>query len=173
MSDMNPGFSNQDPVDGRVKIASQVTRIFFISSLVLSLIAAGLIGSSSISTSDSYDYSSSSFAEEEIFDDSWVPYGFNAWSSDANIAWKWSDLSDFECNDYDCVEAQFISRDGCINGFYAAVNWFDAPADEDGSVVGYDNSSLPALFSMQIARIKFDDTTDTGQSAQMAEIDCR
>ena len=173
MSEFEVGNSNQLPTDGRVATAKKLAMIYGVVSLVLSIVAVSLIGTSSSSVDDSYDYSSSWSAEEDTYDDSWAPYDFNVWSGDSNIAWKWSDSGEFECGDYDCVEAQFISRYGCLDSFYAAVNWFDAPANEDGSVIGYDNSSLPALYSMQVARIQFDDTNDRGQSAQMAEIDCR
>ncbi len=172
MSDLNVEPTGSQPVDGREGLARKLASIYGIASLVLAILAVSFIGSSTSTTADDYDYTSTLTADDS-WDDSWAPYGFTVWSRDSNIAWKWSDNSEFKCDQYDCVEAQFISRDGCPTNFYAAVNWFDARADENGSVVGYDNSSLPALFGMQIARIKFDDINDNGMSAQMAEIDCR
>ncbi len=174
MSEVNVEHVEPRPVDGRIELAGKLARIYGIVSLVLTILAVSFIGSSTSTAVD--DYTSTLTADDswdDSWDESWAPYGFTVWSRDSNIAWKWSDNSEFECDQYDCVEAQFISRDGCPTGFYAAVNWFDARADEDGSVVGYDNSSLPALYGMQIARIKFDDINDNGMSAQMAEIDCR
>ena len=174
MNEFDVDQGDQLPVDGREVTAKKLARIYGVTSLVLSILAVSFIGAStSSSVDDSCDYSSSWADEEDTYDDSWAPYDFNVWSSDSNIAWKWSESGDYTCGDYGCVEAQFISRYGCLDNFYAAVNWLDAPADEDGAVVGYDNSSLPALYSMQVARIQFEDIRDAGQSAQMAEIDCR
>lgn len=172
MSEVELNPDSQPAIDGREATAKKLGRIYLVVSLALSIIAMSLIGASSANVDNSYDYSSS-WAEEDTYDDSWAPYDFTVWSGDSNVAWKWSESGDYTCGDYGCVEAQFISRYGCLDNFYAAVNWLDAPANEDGAVVGYDNASLPALYSMQVARIQFEDTRDAGQSAQMAEISCR
>lgn len=161
--------------DPREDLAKRIALIFGSVSLVLALIATGLFATSSgKSDSDYTDYTSSLTANDNaIKDSSWVPNGFTVWNDDSNIAWKWSDSGDYECGTYTCIEAQFISRDGCNSGFYAAVNWFDQAANQNGSVIGYDNASLPALFSMQVAKIQFDDTSDSAKSGQVSEIDCR
>lgn len=160
--------------DPREGLAKTIARVFGIASILLSVISLTLIAGSSSSNLAFDDYTSSLTADDtSVWDDSWAPAGFEVWDSDSNVAWKWSDTNDYECGTYTCIEAQFISRDGCNSSFYAAVNWFDKNADQDGSVIGYDNASLPALFSMQIAKIRFDDTSDSAKSGQISEIDCR
>lgn len=161
--------------DPRENLAKRIALIFGAVSLVLGLIATSLFATSSGSSDfGNADYTSSLTADDSaIVDDSWVPTGFTVWDNDSNVAWKWSDTGDYQCGTYTCIEAQFISRDGCNSSFYAAVNWFDKPASQDGSVIGYDNASLPALFSMQVAKIQFEDTSDSAKSGQISEIDCR
>jgi hypothetical protein len=99
-------------------------------------------------------------------DTSWVPIGYNVWNSDSTLAWRWADANN--CDEYDCLTAQFISRYGCPTGFYAAVNWLDA----GDAVISYDNSTLPALNAMQVAKMRFEDRDGISDTGQMAEIKC-
>lgn len=164
-------------VDSRVRLAKNIGILGLVSTLILSIIfvvaAVGLNNDqnatfndtlNSLSTSSNTDNSSTS----DVFSDSsWVPSGYNVWPSDSNIAWKWVEKA--QCTDYECVQTFFISRDGCPNGLYAAVNWLDSSEN----AVSYNNASLPSLRALQIAKLKFDDIEGTGKTAQMSEINCR
>jgi hypothetical protein len=173
MSEFQEAPTPVEEIDKRENLSKIIARVFGIASLVLSITATSLIATASTTSSfdDLYNYSASD--DTSYYDDSWVPAGFEIWADDSNIAWKWSSQADYECDPYRCIEAQFISRDGCPTNFYAAVNWLDAGVNEDGAVIGYDNSSLPSLYPMQVAKVKFDDPSDLGLSAQISEIDCR
>lgn len=169
------GQDQMAPVDKRIKQSRDIAKWFFVISIVLMVIsiAATLVSTSSSSMAQSelestYEPDSSDTYDDSSWDTSWVPYDFNVWSADSNIAWKWTPSGDYECDDYSCVSAQFISRDGCPNGLYAAINWLD----EYDSVVSYGNESLPSLLPMQTAQLKFDDFQDISDSGQMAEINC-
>ena len=170
------------PTEGRAEQARKLFLVFLISSIVASITAvvgvvthhnaavSALMDSSVFSSDSNSDSSSSSSSDgSSSSDSSWPPSGYTEWSSDSNIAYKWTDQS---CTgNYGCVHASFISQNGCSN-FYAAVNWLDAPANENGSVIGYSNNSLPSLGAMQTATLMFEDTSDNGKSAQMSEINC-
>lgn len=158
------------PVDKRVKQSREIVKWFFAISVVLmaiSIVATfNSTGNSEFSVEDylaTEDYSAlDSFGS----DTSWVPSGYQAWSSDSSVAWKWSSKSN--CDYYSCISAEIISRDGCPSGLYAALNWLD----NNDSVVSYSNESLPSLLPMQAAKLRFDDIQETGDSGQMAEINC-
>jgi len=101
-------------------------------------------------------------------DTSWVPSGFNVWTADANIAWQWVTVG--TCTgEYGCVTAKFVSQVGCPNGLYVATNWLD----KQNNVISYSNATLPSLLPLQTAKLQFDDINGDGQSARIAEINCR
>ena len=158
-----------NPVERRATIAKQIGIFGIALSLLFSLIA---IVSISSNTSEDSAYSSEelfadeSFAEEAI-DLYWAPAGFTVWSSDPNVAYKWAAKNN--CDQYGCISAEFISKMGCPNSFYAALNWLDS----NDSVISYDNASLPSLGVMQIAKLRFDDIEGSSTTGQMAEINCR
>lgn len=152
------------PVDPRVGLSKRIALFGILSSLIFSVLAFGslLMANDNSSTDSSSNYDSGANVQ-----DMWAPPEFTIWTGDSNVAYKWTPQAN--CDNYGCVQAEFISQYGCPNSFYAAVNWLD----KNDSVISYDNSSLPSLNAMQIAKLRFDDIEGTGQSAQMAEINCR
>lgn len=160
-------------VDKRVKVAREIAKIAGVASLALSLVATiSFLNSPSKSFFDSElssieELFETDNLESSSWDDSWVPAGFKAWSEDSNIAWRWA--AKHNCQDYGCISAEFISQYGCPSGLYAAINWLDT----SDSVVSYSNDSIPSLLSMQIAKMRFDDIEDIGDSGQMSTINCR
>jgi len=161
------------PVDKRVKVSREIAKWFFgisIAFMALTFIVSLGSGSNKISAVDEFLASQSNTSntpDTSSWDSSWVPSGFTAWSTDSNVAWKWVDKSN--CDNYSCVTAEFVSRDGCPNGLYAAINWLDS----NDAVVSYDNATLPSLLAMQTAKLRFDDVLELGKSGQIAEISCR
>ena len=106
--------------------------------------------------------------EVEVTPDvSWVPAGFTAWYLDSDVAYRSPGTQN--CDDYNCVDIEFVSNYGC-SSFYAAANYLDGP---DGNVIGYDNASLPSLGPLQKAKLRFEDTSNTSYDWQIAEINCR
>jgi hypothetical protein len=165
-----PNEPELSAVDNRRKQARDIAKWFFGISILLTLIsiAASLSsGSTRTSAVDEFLSTQSEISDTSSWDSSWVPAGFTAWSSDSNIAWKWADKNN--CDNYGCISADFISRDGCPNGLYAALNWLDS----NDAVVSYDNATLPSLLPLQTAKLRFDDVQELGKSGQMAEINCR
>lgn len=172
--------SSQDeliPVDKRVKQSRDIAKWFFGISIVLMLISivASVTGGSTRTSvldelfSTQSDTSNMDSSDTSNIDSSWVPSEFTVWATDSNIAWKWAEKASYNCDNYSCITVQFISRDGCPTGLYAALNWLD----KNDAVVSYDNATLPSLLPMQTAKLRFDDIQELGKSGQMAEINCR
>ena len=166
-------------IDSRVFLAKRIAIISGIASLCLSLFAiVNFAGASSNSSSfsDLFNSTSSSVSDSQsttpdiLPDTSWIPTGFNTWSSDSNIAWRWAAKN--SCSTYGCLSAEFVSHAGCPAGLYAAINWLDKGVAQNGSVVSYSNATIPALLPMQVAKLRFDDVEGHGLSGQMAEIKC-
>jgi hypothetical protein len=182
--DTNWGASNDEPTPSQSELPSayirrkqsrEIAKWFFgisILLMVISIIASVSNSSPRTSAVDEFFSSqtdTSDTSDTSDWDSSWVPSGFTAWSTDSNIAWKFASKSSYNCDNYSCISVEFISRDGCPNGLYAAINWLDA----NDAVVSYDNATLPSLLSMQSAKLRFDDIQEIGDSGQMAEINCR
>ena len=170
-------MSTSDPIDSRANLAKKIGIFGLVASLLLSLITviavvnhksqsqASLAAlASALDSLSSTDNSSGSSG-----DISWIPTGYTAWSSNSNVAYKWSASNSYQCDSFTCVEASIISQTGCSD-LYAAVNWLDST---NGSVIGYGNATLPSLAPLQVAKLKFDDTSNSAKSAQMSDITCR
>ena len=164
----NVGSSELGQSDVRIALTRKITIVFLIASSILSLTATASVLAESGSNGNSTVTEFESPVTEDLY---WAPAGFSVWPDDSNIAYKWADKNN--CDNYGCITAEFISHYGCPNSFYAALNWLDADVNQNGSVVSYDNASLPSLPSMQIAKLTFEDIQGDGMSGRMAEISCR
>jgi hypothetical protein len=162
--------------DNREGVARDIAKIAGLTALALSLVAtiSFLTVSNNPSTSELSSIESAveklsnqNSYDSDVWDSSWLPEGFIVWPTNINIAWKWSDKNN--CSDYACLSADFISRNGCPNGLYAAINWLDS----DENVISYSNDSIPSLLPMQTAILKFDDIEGFSKSGQMSTINCR
>ena len=172
MSELNQENQELPLTDNRNAFANKIALILGVISLTFSLIAIAAFSAAESNNAALFDdFVDSVNSDSNGYDASWVPTGYEAWSEDTNIAWRWADSSD--CDRYTCITAQFISRDGCSNGLYAAVNWLDANVNQNGSVFGFDNATLPSLGAMQVAKITFEDMSDTAKSAEISELNCR
>lgn len=100
----------------------------------------------------------------------WIPKGFEQWSSDANIAYRWAP-DGYTCNQYEtsCYKAIFISQNGCPTEFYAAINLLDSAH----TVITYSNGTLPSLQPLQKATLDFQDVQGDSKFAQMSTITCQ
>jgi hypothetical protein len=151
-------------LDPRIGISKNIAKFGLVFSIILSVLAIGSIISAPDSNSENV---SSESNVGNVPDVSWAPPGFTVWPDDSNVAYRWTEKSN--CDNYGCVQAEFMSKNGCPSSFYAAVNWLDS----GNSVISYDNATLPSLKSMQVAKLRFDDVEGSSKSAQMAEINCR
>ena len=161
----------ENNLDKREKLAREIAKIVGVTALALSLVSTVTFANSSSNSLSSELSSIEDLLDSDAFntnswDDSWVPSGFTAWSEDSNIAWKWAVKNN--CNEYDCITAEFISQYGCPSGLYVALNWLD----RNDSVVGYTNETLPSLLPMQNAKLTFEDYDEVSSSGQISTIRC-
>ena len=61
--------------------------------------------------SGSANNSNNSKAISEEADSSWIPSGFDSWK-DPNIAWRWLETNEYECNGDACWGVMIISKKG-------------------------------------------------------------
>jgi hypothetical protein len=102
-----------------------------------------------------------------VSDDSWIPEGFNSYSGDNDIAWRWLKSSEFS-GYYEAWGLMIIPRYGCQNGLYAELNVLD----KNDVIVGYTNDSLSYVGAMQKAKLTFNLLEDDGASATIERISC-
>ena len=157
---------NETSIDSRIGIAKKIGVLGIVASVLLSaLTLLAIVGNTS--NGESSLESLNSTIESLNSDTTWVPAGFEAWPSDTDVAYKFPGTP--SCDDYNCLDVQFVSRYGC-SYFYAAANYLDGP---NGNVIGFDNATLPSLQPMQIAKLRFEDYTNTSFNWQISEINCR
>jgi hypothetical protein len=162
------------PADPRASLARKLALIFVSVSLVLSgVTSVSLLNSEDDNYAVSSDFGTDTFddttEDEDLWDVSWAPAGFTSWIDDSSLAYKYSEISEYECTDYNCVEISFVSQYDCPSNFYVAANYLDGP---DGTVIGYDNASVPSIRGGQVARFIFEDTSNTSLNWEIAEISC-
>ena len=106
----------------------------------------------------------------ETYDDTlWVPTNFTAWDGDSNVAWRWLEADEFECDYGDgCWGIMVTSRDGCPSSLYAELTLFD----NDGVQVGYTNENVGSLYSGDKAKLIFTSFEEAAEKGRLAEISC-
>jgi hypothetical protein len=93
----------------------------------------------------------------------WYPRGFYEW--DDNVAWRWVD--DPYCDYFTCWQMRVTTRDGCPSGLYAEIN-----IKRGGTVVDYSNDALGSLGPGETALLEFTDTSESGGTGFLTEINC-
>ena len=99
----------------------------------------------------------------------WYPKGFDVYSGDSQIAWRWLDTGEYSCSYGDhCWGMAIIARDGCPSSVYAEITILDS----SGTNIGYTNDTTSGLGAGQKAKLVFEDFTAGAKSARLAEISC-
>jgi len=99
----------------------------------------------------------------------WYPKGYDDYSSDESLAWKWTDESCGYSSGY-CWTMRVISRDGCYSGLYGEIN-----IEQNDVVIDYTNDVIGSLGAGKTAKLSFVHF-DSGQgtlSAVLTELNCR
>jgi hypothetical protein len=97
----------------------------------------------------------------------WYPDGYNEWSSDTNVAWKWLDVYDCNFGDW-CWKVQVVTKTGCPGGLYAEINILDS-AD---NVVDFTNDTVSSLGPGDSAILEFGTYNSVHAAGQMSKISC-
>jgi hypothetical protein len=95
----------------------------------------------------------------------WYPAGFNE-TADGSIAWRWVDRS-ADCYSCRWNHVEVIAHNGCYNGVYAETNFL-----HNGSVIGWDNDSLPSLTAGQKAILEFISYNDNADQTEAPTFTC-
>ena len=158
---------------------SVFTKRFIIPAIILSILV-GLFGSYNLVTHRGDFYLNSTSLNDSGFDSNsslnsdensgtqfsdWAPSGYNIWSDDPNIAWKWN--NDASCDTYSCWNIDFISQTGC-SYFYASIDILDS----NGNIVDNTNATLPSLPSLQASTLRFDNVQELGNQADLSTVTC-
>ena len=137
---------------------------------VLIGIASVIIAFFLISFSSSSDNSPTSpypVAEEDL--SNWIPSGFNSWSDDPNVSWRWLENKEYKC-DYDraCSGIMIIARNGCDRNLYAEVSILD----KNDVQIGYTNDTVSSALSMQESKLIFNTYEEYADTFRLSKISC-
>lgn len=99
----------------------------------------------------------------------WIPSGFNSWSADSNVAWRWLENKEYKCDRGEaCAGVMIVARDGCTNSLYAEISLLD----KNGVQVGYTNDTLSSALSMQENKMIFNSYEEGVSEVRLAKISC-
>lgn len=106
----------------------------------------------------------------DTIDDQWIPAGFNGYSDDSNIAWRWATESETDCtySSGACWSIILLAKEGCARSLYGEVNIFD----KNDLQISYTNDSLGSVQPMQKVKLTFDTLNNSAQSANVSRFNC-
>jgi hypothetical protein len=98
----------------------------------------------------------------------WYPRGFDEWSDDSNIAWRWAP-SGYYCDFGDrCWRVEVISRMGCPISLYVELNVLDY----SDSVIDWTNDTVSGLAAGDKAKLELSTFNDNASSGRITKISC-
>ena len=121
------------------------------------------------SSTDSENYTLSPYPEIEENLTNWIPVGFNSWTEDSNVAWRWLEDKEYKC-DYDraCTGIMVVAKDGCSRNLYAEVSILDKKSVQ----IGYTNDTVSSALSMQESKLVFNTYEEGANSFRLSKISC-
>lgn len=96
----------------------------------------------------------------------WYPNGYEEWSGDSALAWKWVGGS-CELGDY-CWHVQVITQTGCASRLYGQLNLLDG----SDTAIGYTNDISGSLGPNSKAILEFSSYQDGVSSGRLTELSC-
>lgn len=99
----------------------------------------------------------------------WIPSGFNSWSDDPNVSWRWLENKEYNCDRGDaCSGVMIVTKNGCKNSLYAEISLLD----KNGVQIGYTNDTLSSALSMQENKMIFNTYEKGASEVRLAKISC-
>jgi hypothetical protein len=143
-------------------------RIHVVGILFLFIIVLGIVNG----YKQGYLFNNSIVNEEstgkaKVEDTSWIPAGYTAYSSDSDVAWKWSAKGSYTCPYGSCLQIEVVSKNGCDN-LYTEASLLDASNNN----VGYTNATTSSLQPMQKALLMFSSYNEDVESFRLSKISC-
>lgn len=104
------------------------------------------------------------------YDDSWIPAGFDGYTEDDTLAWRWATKSEVDCtySSGACWSVILVAKDGCPRSLYGEVNIFD----KNDIQISYTNDTLASVQPMQKVKLTFDTLDDSAQTANISKFSC-
>lgn len=91
------------------------------------------------------------------------PAGFETWED--GIAWRY--VQDPDCDYGGCWQVEVVTRDGCPDGLYVALNILDGE-----TVVGTTNDLIGSVAPDEVARLTLTTFEEGPRSGRLTEITC-
>jgi hypothetical protein len=99
----------------------------------------------------------------------WIPSGFNSWSDDPNVSWRWLDNKEYSCDRGEaCSGVMIVAKHGCKNSLYAEISLLD----KNGVQIGYTNDTLSSALAMQENKMIFNSYEKEASDVRLAKISC-
>ena len=99
----------------------------------------------------------------------WIPSGFNSWSDDSNVSWRWLENKEFKCDMGEgCTGVMIVARDGCTNSLYAEISLLD----KNDVQIGYTNDTLSSALPMQENKMIFNTYEKGVSEVRLSKISC-
>lgn len=96
----------------------------------------------------------------------WYPDGYQEWSGDSTLAWKWTSGT-CELGDY-CWHVQVITEFGCSSSLYGELNLLDG----SDNVIGYTNDLSGSLGPNARVILEFSTYEQGVSSGRLTELSC-
>ena len=153
--------------------------VFFAVVIAVGIFISSMISGSTDSTSnwktcpDGVKVWATSTCEDskivEDADDAWLPTGFNLWTDDSNVGWRWLKSSEYSCDLGDgCWGMMIIAKEGCSNNLYVEISILD----KNEIQIGYSNDTVSSALPMQKSKMIFDSFDDSADTARISKISC-
>ena len=123
-----------------------------------------------VSPSTSSSASSSAAESRDTIDDSWIPAGFNAYSEDQSLAWRWGTKSETKCtySSGSCWSVMVTSKDGCPSGIYGEI----AILDKSDVQIDYTNYTTTRVLAGTNVKMTFDTFNEEADTARLSKLSC-
>ena len=161
----NQSIRSEEEVIRQYKNKKREKRRNILVGIIVGFFALYIIGS--LSDTDTVSNNPYPVIEEDLT--SWVPSGFESWSDDPTVAWRWLEDKEYKCN-YDrlCVGIMVVSKNGCERNLYAEVSLLD----KNKVQIGYTNDSLGSALRMQKSKLIFNTYEKEADTVRVSEISC-
>jgi len=157
---------NEEDIIREYKSKKKEKRRNILVGLAILLICIWAYNSGSTTLNNSAT-SPSSATEEDLTN--WIPSGFNSWSDDPNVSWRWLENKEYKC-DYDraCSGIMIIAKNGCDRNLYAEVSI----RDKNGVQIGYTNDTVSSALSMEESKLIFNSYEENADTFRLSKISC-
>jgi hypothetical protein len=96
----------------------------------------------------------------------WYPDGYNEWSDDSDLAWKWANGRSCNLGD-SCWHVQVVSNYGC-DSLYAELNIFDYA----GNQIDYTNDLTSTVYPNSPVILEFSTYNSDSSSGRLSQLTC-